>query len=165
MYKIPPLYKGRLGGVKGNMTKVYNQKSQTAKRKKLRKNLQLPEILLWSILKSKKLGYKFRRQYSVGKYVIDFYCVELKLAIEVDGDSHFLDAKTERCDSGRQKFIELYGITFLRIMNYEILGDLGGVQITIECKIKELKKRKIFANIPPPTPPCKGGEFTNSSPL
>lgn len=87
------------------MTRAYNKKTETAKRKKLRKSLQLPEILLWSILKGKKLGYKFRRQYSVDKYVIDFYCVELKLAIEVDGNSHFLDEKTESYDAVRQKFI------------------------------------------------------------
>ncbi len=130
------------------MTIIYNKKSETAKRKKLRKSLQLPEILLWSILKCKKLGYKFRRQYGVGKYVIDFYCVELKLAIEVDGDSHFLDEKTESYDANRQKFIESFGITFLRIMNHEVLNSLDGTQITVESKIKELEDKNITSPNP-----------------
>lgn len=48
------------------------------------------EVILWSRLKGKRLdGYKFRRQFSVAQFVVDFYCPRLKLAIEVDGDSHF----------------------------------------------------------------------------
>ena len=56
----------------------------------LRNNMPKAELILWSTLKSKGLDeYKFRRQYSVAQFVVDFYCPRLKLAIEVDGDSHF----------------------------------------------------------------------------
>jgi very-short-patch-repair endonuclease len=71
------------------MTKVYNRIDEKIKRRMLRGNMPQAEIILWSKLKNKGFkGYKFRRQYSVGKFVIDFYCPRLKLAIEVDGKSH-----------------------------------------------------------------------------
>lgn len=109
------------------MTKVFNKKSQTAKRKLLRNNLSKEEILLWIELKNKKLfKYKFRRQYSVGRYVIDFYCPELKLAIEIDGGYHFTDDIKEY-DGARQKYIESFGIKFLRFSNNEVLVNLPKV--------------------------------------
>ncbi len=84
------------------------------------------EVLLWSKLKGKGLkGYKFRRQYSVEKFIVDFYCPELKLAVEVDGDSHFIEG-ADKEDQERQRIIELYGITFLRFTNIEIYENLDG---------------------------------------
>jgi very-short-patch-repair endonuclease len=71
-----------------------------------------PEIILWSRLKNRQmLGYKFRRQVSVGPFVIDFYCPEKKLAIEVDGGSHFVE-EAEAYDGERQSVIEQFGIRF-----------------------------------------------------
>ncbi|MGD0919462.1 MAG: DUF559 domain-containing protein [Thermodesulfobacteriota bacterium] len=72
------------------MTKIYNRTVEENNRKILRKNMPKAEVILWSRLKGKRLdGYKFRRQFSVAQFVVDFYCPRLKLAIEVDGDSHF----------------------------------------------------------------------------
>ena len=103
----------------------------------LRSNMPKAEIVLWSKLKSKTLdGYKFRRQYSVGKFVIDFYCPRLKLAIEVDGDSHFSEV-SEVCDKGRQTFIESFGISFLRFTNKEIYENLDQVLAKVEDCIQE----------------------------
>jgi very-short-patch-repair endonuclease len=74
------------------MTKLYNQTSEKAKRQQLRKNMTKAEFIMWQKLKGKQLeGYKFRSQYGVGQFVVDFYCTELKLAIEIDGESHFQD--------------------------------------------------------------------------
>lgn len=84
------------------------------------------EVILWSKLKSKGLDYKFRRQYSVEKFVMDFYCPRLKLAIEVDGDSHFVEDAENR-DIERQTIIETFGITFLRFTNKEIYENVDGV--------------------------------------
>ena len=96
------------------------------------------EVILWSKLKGKGIGYKFRRQYSVGKFAIDFVCPEVKLAIEVDGDSHYTEGAEYR-DKERQKIIEHYGFVFLRFTNKEISENLDGVLIKIiEC-IKRLK--------------------------
>ena len=84
------------------------------------------EIYLWSKLKYSQLnGLKFRRQYGVGPYVIDFYCPKLKLAIEVDGPSH---SKPEsiKYDRERQLAIESLGIRFLHLTNLEVDGDIDG---------------------------------------
>ena len=109
------------------MGHVYNKQSQTGLRKKLRNNMPKAEIILWSKLKGKQMnGFKFRRQYGVGPYVIDFYCPKLKLAIEVDGDSHFKEG-AEQYDQKRQKFIESYNIHFLRFANADVYENLEGV--------------------------------------
>ena len=85
------------------------------------------EHLLWSQLKGKQLSeYKFRRQYSVDKYILDFYCAQAKLEIEVDGPSHFEESKINR-DELRQNFIESYGIELIRFTNNEIYENMDGV--------------------------------------
>ena len=89
------------------------------------------EVILWLRLKNKRLkDYRFRRQYSVGKYVIDFYCPKLKLAIEIDGESHFTE-KAEIRDKLRQYIIESYGIEFMRFTNREIYENIDGVLLAI----------------------------------
>jgi very-short-patch-repair endonuclease len=71
------------------MTQIFNRSEETEKRRNLRRNLAPAEALLWTHLQGRKLlGYKFRRQYGVDRYVVDFYCPALRLAIDVDGDSH-----------------------------------------------------------------------------
>ena len=85
------------------------------------------EVLVWSRLKGKQMvRFKFRRQYNVGPYVIDFYCPALKLAVEIDGDSHF-HQEAEVRDVSRQEFIESFGIRFLRFTNDEVHENLDGV--------------------------------------
>jgi len=85
------------------------------------------------------LGYKFRRQYGVDQYVIDFYCPELKLAIEVDGECHFTAPATEH-DRKRQKYIETFGIRFLRVMSTDVLSNLHGMLHEIATEIGEITK-------------------------
>ncbi len=70
------------------MNQIFNKADQTAKRQKLRNESPVAERLLWKHLRNNAMGVKFRRQVSVGRYVVDFYCPSLKLAIEVDGASH-----------------------------------------------------------------------------
>lgn len=87
------------------MTKAYNKKSLTLRRRALRHSMSKAEVILWKELSHRQmLGYKFRRQYSVDHYVLDFYCPRLKLAIEVDGDSHFVPGADEK-DRVRQEHI------------------------------------------------------------
>ncbi|PIT89686.1 DNA methyltransferase, partial [Candidatus Kuenenbacteria bacterium CG10_big_fil_rev_8_21_14_0_10_36_11] len=64
------------------MEKIFNRKENKFLRKKLRQEMPKGEILLWQRLNNKKMGYKFRRQYSIGSYVVDFYCPQFKLVIE-----------------------------------------------------------------------------------
>lgn len=72
-------------------------------------------------------GFKFRRQHSVGPYVLDFYCPRVKLAIEIDGAQHFEDQETITTDYDRQRSIEYYGITFLRFTGREVTYEIEGV--------------------------------------
>lgn len=102
----------------------------------MRRNLSKAEVLLWLQLKNKKIsGHKFRRQYSVGRYVIDFYCPISKLAIEVDGGYHRADGSPEY-DKIRQRYIESYGIKFLRFLDKEVIDDLPKVLWRISQVIK-----------------------------
>ena len=87
------------------------------------------------------LGYKFKRQYSVDHFVIDFYCPELKLAVEVDGESHNNPEQTEY-DIKRQKYLERFNIKFVRIKDEELLGNPNQAFKKIEDSIKLLEKNK-----------------------
>ena len=102
------------------MTKIYNKLKERSKRKELRNKMPSAEVILWSRLQKRGiLGFKFRRQYGVGPYVLDFYCAEARLAVEIDGPSHFQgDAPAD--DENRQKSIEDRGIRFLRFTNLEV---------------------------------------------
>lgn len=123
------------------MTQHYNKSTEKEKRRTLRKAIPPAEKLLWAKVRNKQLAScKFRRQYSVDQFVIDFYCPELKLAIEVDGSSHF-KAGAADYDHARQTFIEQFGITFLRVTNTNVYENLSGVCDLIQQKISELRNR------------------------
>ena len=123
------------------MTVFFNKKQVTQKRRTLRNNMPKAEIILWKRLSRKQvLGYKFRRQYSIDKFIVDFYCPKLKLAIEIDGDLHFQNEKEEERDRNRQVLINTLGISFLRFQNPEIYKNIDGVLDTIETTILKLNK-------------------------
>ena len=86
------------------------------------------------------LGYKFRRQYSVSTYVVDFYCPELKLAVEIDGGSHFQKGSEDN-DRQRQTFIESFGIRFLRFTNEDVFKNLEGVIEAVRRTVLEMSGR------------------------
>jgi very-short-patch-repair endonuclease len=134
------------------MPKIYNRTSEKEKRRLLRNNLTRAEVILWSRLQRKQiLGYKFRRQFSVGSYVIDFYCPELKLAIEIDGTSPFKE-EIEKYDHHRQESIEKLGISFLRFTNNDIYKNLNGIVQVIGDKIQKMKPSSLES------PPYQGGD-------
>ena len=109
------------------------------------------EVILWSKLRGKGLdSHKFRRQYSIGKFVLDFYCPKLRFAIEVDGDSHFIKGAKER-DKDRQTIMEAIGITFLRFSNREIYKNINGGLNKISGYIKTQE-----SHTPPLSSPWKG---------
>ncbi|HPI21340.1 MAG TPA: DUF559 domain-containing protein [Candidatus Kapabacteria bacterium] len=95
----------------------------------LRNNSTLSEAILWRYLKGKQLGYDFHRQKPIDNYIVDFYCNELKLAIEIDGITH--NFKMEK-DKKRQLKIESFGINFLRFTEQEIRNNIDGVISVIE---------------------------------
>jgi len=76
-------------------------------------------------------GYKFRRQYSIGKFVIDFYCPKARLAIEIDGDSHFESSEAIKLDRGREELLNKRRIAILRFLNTDVYKNMDGVLSTI----------------------------------
>ncbi len=140
------------------VTRVYNRKAQKKLRQSLRNVAPKAERLLWCRFRGKQVdGLKFRRQYGVGDYVIDLYCPEAKLAVEVDGESHF-DPVAEANDARRQAFIESFGIHVLRFTNPQVYEYLDEV---VE-KIWRVAKERMSRYDPPLSPLGKGGRQRNS---
>ncbi len=109
------------------MTLINNKIYSKDKRRYLRNNATYVERTLWQYLKGKKLkGYKFRRQHGLGLYIVDFYCPQAKLVIEIDGDSHYTDASI-MYDKKRQRYIESLGIKIIRFTNDEVRDNLSEV--------------------------------------
>ena len=109
------------------MTLLFNKTSEKNKRRSLRRQMPNAEVILWQFLKNKQIdGHKFRRQYIVDRYVIDFYCPRKKFAIEVDGPTHFYRG-AQQYDIRRQRFIESLGIKVLRITNDDVYQNIQGV--------------------------------------
>ncbi len=115
----------------------------------LRKNATLSEVLLWNKLKNRALlDYKFRRQTPILNYIVDFYCPELKLVIEIDGTTH--DQKIEY-DIERQKKIEELDVFILRFQDSEVKKDIENIMQRIVDWING------HATVSPtPTPPKRG---------
>lgn len=101
----------------------------------LRNNSTKSEVLLWQFLKNKRmLGYDFHRQKPLDEYIVDFFCNELMLAIEIDGESHF---GKEEYDEARQKNLEIFGVRFLRFEDTEVINNLDRVLKNIETWISQ----------------------------
>jgi len=117
------------------MTEFFNLKQQTSLRKILRTNMPKGEKMLWQKLRRNNMGYKFRRQFGVGKYVVDFYCPKLSLVIEVDGLTHDFKDRIYS-DKIKQKYIESKGIKILRFNSKEIFENINSVldQIYFVCE-------------------------------
>jgi very-short-patch-repair endonuclease len=110
------------------MYEIFNKSKFLSRRKELRKSSTPQELKLWFYLKRKNLGVKFRRQHGIGPYIVDFYCKEKNLIIEIDGSQH-LDAK--EYDKERDDYIETLGIKVLRFWNNEIDTNTEGVLMKI----------------------------------
>lgn len=113
--------------------------------RQLRNNSTLAEVLLWQKIKQKSFGVQFHRQIPLLEYIVDFYCHELLLAIEIDGDSH--DHKYDD-DAKRQGLLERQGVTFIRFSDSEIKNDMFSVLMALEDRIHELVVRTSLENTP-----------------
>jgi len=122
------------------MARVYNKTALKETRKILRKEQTYTEKIAWIVLRNRSLlGCKFRRQYSVDRYVIDFYTPEIKLAVELDGSVH--DSSEQKLyDAERQKYLESYGITFLRFRNDEFVDNGDFAVNKIKAAVEKLRK-------------------------
>ena len=99
---------------------LYNNKNLKEKRKELRSNSTSAEAVLWRMLKGKQIeGKRWRRQFSIGYYILDFYCPEIKLAIELDGNEHYTVIGKFN-DERREEYLKSLGITIIRFENKDI---------------------------------------------
>ncbi len=118
----------------------YNSKIKELARR-LRKNGTLSEVLLWKHLKRKQmLGYDFDRQKPMGDYIVDFFCNELMLAIEIDGDTHNYTGEE---DQRRQANLEKLGIKFLRFTDGDVKRNVEGAVAIIEDWVKNHAGHKV----------------------
>ena len=116
----------------------YNPKLKELARE-LRNNSTTSEIKLWKFLKGRRMcGYDFHRQKPIGDYIVDFFCSELNLAIEIDGLSHI---NKERYDRRRKSKLESLGVKFLRFEDDDVFYDVGKVLDIIQSWIKMNEKR------------------------
>ena len=100
--------------------------------RKLRREMSLPEVLLWEQLRAAKQGMKFRRQHPIGPYIADFYCSATKLVIEIDGEAHDRGDRPER-DTVRDAAMQNAGYEVLRISAVDVLKDMEAVILTIRA--------------------------------
>jgi len=124
-----------------NMTKIYNIQKMRERRKQLRKESTVAEQVMWQAIRNSKLSYKFRRQYSIGPYVTDFCCPELKLIVELDGAYHDYDEQVIY-DKEREYYLREFGFDILHIKNEEVRYNY----IEVAEKIKEACLRKELQN-------------------
>lgn len=109
--------------------------------RKLRNNMTKAEIILWSRIRSKQIkGYKFRRQYPLYNFIVDFYCHKLKLIIEVDGEIHNLPEQA-KSDKYRDHLLKDNGYYVVRLTNHEIETNLKSSLMKIESIIVNISSQ------------------------
>jgi very-short-patch-repair endonuclease len=116
---------------------LFNRKSLKPIRSKLRNESTSAEAALWDLLKLKNLeGRKFRRQHSIGKYIVDFYCPSEKLIVELDGNPHGDYIQIEK-DIIRDRYLEELGLTVIRFENKSVFQEPEFVLNEIKKGFKE----------------------------
>ena len=104
--------------------------------RELRRKLTLPEVILWNAIRARKLnGARFRRQHPIGPYILDFYCDQAKLAVEIDGAVHDHPDQIGH-DQRRTAWLEAQGVAVFRIPAREVLGNLESVLITLRHRTR-----------------------------
>jgi len=118
------------------MAYIHNRKALKTQRKHLRNHATSAEAVFWKYLKNKQIGgLKFRRQHSIGSYIVDFYCPALKLVLELDGEPHATPQR-EAYDVKRENYLKNLGIVVIRFENryvFEYPMDI----VEMILKIKE----------------------------
>jgi very-short-patch-repair endonuclease len=110
---------------------IYNTTAMEDRRGELRKSLTAAEAVLWKSLQRRQLlGKKFRRQASIGRFIVDFYCPECRLVVELDGAPHFAPLRIEY-DAERTEYLSQRGIRVIRFENRVVYENLDAVLETI----------------------------------
>jgi very-short-patch-repair endonuclease len=115
---------------------IHNLASLTERRRELRRNSTRAEALLWACLRKSQLeGKRFRRQHSIGPFIVDFYCPECRVIVELDGARHAGVLNAER-DDRRTKFLERFGVEVLRFENKQVFKNRERVIEVIRAALK-----------------------------
>lgn len=141
----------------------YASREMTARARDLRRQATVPEQVLWNAIRGGRLaGLKFRRQQAIGPYVADFYCHEIKLVVEIDGDSHIGRIIDDR---RREEYLKVEaGLSILRVGNDDVLKDLESVLVAI-LRTAGLEDKALGARpSPQPSPGGRGGQNPPPSP-
>lgn len=121
--------------------------------------MTVAEAILWKELKQKQMGVDFDRQRPIDNYIVDFYCKDLMLAIEVDGSTHYTEEAVKR-DSIRQTTLENIGIRFLRFDDDDVKTNINGVLDIIRTWIEA--NPKLVGRMDPPPNPSQEGSLVGS---
>jgi len=121
------------------MTLVYNRQPLRHFRRKLRKDSTKTEQVIWRQVRNRQInGLKFYRQYSVGRFIVGFYCPKAKLAIELDGGQHAQGLQKEK-DERRTEYLKQFGIKVLRFWDNEVFQNFEAVIDKIWAETEEWK--------------------------
>ena len=123
------------------MTEIYSESLQKSRRRLLRASTTRAEAKLWRIIRNNQIGYKVKRQFGVGPYIVDFFIAEVQLVIEVDGDSHFLPGADVQ-DQNREKDLRALGLEIIRFTDREIFESIECVIDLICERAKTLALRR-----------------------
>ena len=119
--------------------RIYNLSESKLRRKDLRNDPTDAEIVLWSRLQRRQLlGKKFRRQESIGPYIVDFYCPECRVIVELDGAGHYSEEGMKH-DEKRTEYLDRKGHRVIRFQNRQVLENLRGVIRAIELALEAKK--------------------------
>lgn len=114
---------------------MYPPQKTVERAKELRRKLTLPEVVLWQAIRGRKLsGARFRRQHPIGPYILDFYCEDASLAVEVDGQGHEHPDQMAH-DARRTEWLNLRGVDVYRVAARDVLGNLEGVLFAIKQRV------------------------------
>ena len=117
--------------------------------RRLRREMSPAEARLWCVLRERPEGYKFRRQFPLPPYALDFACLEARLAVEVDGEAHGRDSRPER-DERRDRWVAERGFFTLRIPAREVFRSLEGVVLAIVAECRRRGPLHRASHGPPP---------------
>ena len=120
----------------------------TSRARELRKKMTPPERRLWSVLRTRPGGFKFRRQHPLGYYTLDFFCYEAALCVEIDGFAHELGSNPYR-DSRRDDWLAAQGVRTIRIAAIEVRDNLEGIILLIVEECRQRSPSTSYAGPPP----------------
>ena len=123
---LPETGRGTAPERRGGGGSTPRQRPEVYQARKLRKEMSLPEAMLWKRLRRGSAGAKFRRQHPIGPYVADFCCLEARLVVEVDGEVHGTEQRRQR-DAVRDSFLAEKGFEVLRVAAVDVLRNADGI--------------------------------------